>query len=89
MTIVFPNLIKYNKIIDRKDPEKHEYIEKKITPYSRVWKVKFYIWKGSKSIKEGRNFTWKEIGLKTQLSVHKKLWKLKNIKLLEHIEGNV
>lgn len=29
MTIVFPNLIKYNKIIDRKDPEKHEYIEKK------------------------------------------------------------
>lgn len=62
---------------------------KKTTPYSRVWKVKFYIWKASKSIKESRNFTWKEIGLKTQLSVQKKFWKLKNIKLLEHIEGNV
>lgn len=64
-------------------------ILKKITPYSRVWKVKFYIWKAPKSKKERRNFPRKEIGLKTQLSMHKKFWKLKNIKVLEHIEGNV
>lgn len=64
-------------------------ILKKITPYSRVWKVKFYIWKAPKSIKERRNFTRKEIGLKIELSMHKKFWKLKNIKVLEHIEGNV
>lgn len=31
MTIVFPNLIKYNKIIDRKDPDKDEYVEKNHT----------------------------------------------------------
>lgn len=65
MTIVFPNLMKDSKIIDSKDPDKHEYVEK-ITPYSRIWKVKFCVWKAPKSIKERRNFIRKEIGLKTQ-----------------------
>lgn len=60
MTIVFPNLIKYSKIIDRKDTDKHEYIEK-ITPYSRVWKVKFYIWKAPKSIKKEETLHGKKL----------------------------